>query len=53
MKPVERKPHVSRLPYLPPVEPEREHHELAEMLVGAAAVVLLCLFAFVLLPVLL
>ncbi len=49
MKP-ERKPHVSRLPYFPPVEEPDD--SLAELLLGTAAVALVFILAFILLPVL-
>jgi hypothetical protein len=45
-----RQPHVSRGPYLPPEEPERE--SLAVALLGLAALIALFVVLFVIVPVL-
>lgn len=47
---VRRQPHVSRGPYLPPKEPPSE--PLASLLLGAAAVVIFAITAFLLWPLL-
>jgi hypothetical protein len=47
-----RQPHVSRGPYLPPEEPERDPDALAVCLLGLAALIALFVVLFVVVPLL-